>query len=62
MTDLSRIVATDSAEGLSDAPESFGQQAWERFRSHKIAIAGADARPGHRAVHFRPNGDPVRLR
>jgi peptide/nickel transport system permease protein len=28
-------------EGLSDAPKSFGKLAWERFRHHKLAIAGA---------------------
>lgn len=28
-------------EGLSDKPKSFGRLAWERFRHHKLAIAGA---------------------
>jgi peptide/nickel transport system permease protein len=31
----------DQLEGLSEKPESFGRQAWDRFRSHKVAIAGA---------------------
>ncbi len=28
-------------EGLGEEPESFGQQAWERFREHKAAMLGA---------------------
>ena len=28
-------------EGLSDRPESFGRQAWNRFKGHKLAILGA---------------------
>lgn len=39
MTDTTIDLA--AAEGLSETPQSFGQQAWERFRSHKIAIVGA---------------------
>ncbi len=31
----------DQLEGLSEAPKSFGRLAWERFRHHKLAIAGA---------------------
>lgn len=27
-------------EGLSEKPESFGRQAWNRFKSHKLAILG----------------------
>ncbi len=35
------VVDIEEVEGLSDKPESFGRQAWERFRKHKVAIAGA---------------------
>ena len=28
-------------EGLSEVPKSFGRLAWERFRRHKLALAGA---------------------
>lgn len=34
-------IALDEVEGLSDKPESFGRQAWDRFRKHKVAMAGA---------------------
>ena len=33
-------VSVEELEGLSDKPESFGRQAWERFRSHKVANVG----------------------
>ncbi len=40
---LSEIEAIAEAEGisLSAKPESFGRQAWKRFRSHKLAIVGS---------------------
>jgi ABC-type dipeptide/oligopeptide/nickel transport system permease subunit len=52
MTELhGRVVGTEpavpmglspgEAEGLQEKPESFGRQAFNRFRSHKVAIAGA---------------------
>jgi len=31
----------DDVVVFSEAPQSFGQQAWKRFRSHKLAILGA---------------------
>ena len=34
-------VTVDELEALSDKPESFGRQAWDRFRSHRVANAGA---------------------
>ena len=34
-------VANEELEGLSERPESFGRQAFNRFRTHKVAIAGA---------------------
>jgi ABC-type dipeptide/oligopeptide/nickel transport system permease subunit len=34
-------VSVDDVEALSAKPESFGQQAWKRFRSHKLAIIGS---------------------
>ena len=33
-------VTVDDLEGLSDKPESFGRQAWDRFRSHRVANVG----------------------
>lgn len=33
-------VTVDDLEALSDKPESFGRQAWDRFRSHRVANAG----------------------
>lgn len=35
------VVQIGDVEGLSEKPESFGRQAWDRFRKHKVAIAGA---------------------
>jgi ABC-type dipeptide/oligopeptide/nickel transport system permease subunit len=35
------VVDIGEVEGLSEKPESFGRQAWDRFRKHKVAIAGA---------------------
>jgi ABC-type dipeptide/oligopeptide/nickel transport system permease subunit len=35
------FVEVGEVEGLSEKPESFGRQAWDRFRKHKVAIAGA---------------------
>lgn len=32
--------ATTESLGLSDAPESLGRQAWNRFRRHRLAIIG----------------------
>ncbi len=49
MTDLvapeSDLIAADGVtiedlEALSDKPESFGRQAWDRFRSHRVANIG----------------------
>ncbi len=33
-------VTLDELEGLSDKPESFGRQAWDRFRGHRVANIG----------------------
>ena len=33
-------VTVDDLEALSDKPESFGRQAWDRFRSHRVANIG----------------------
>lgn len=34
-------LTVEGLESLSDKPESFGRQAWERFRSHRVANLGA---------------------
>lgn len=34
------VVSVDDLEALSDKPESFGRQAWYRFRRHKLAMVG----------------------
>ena len=34
-------VTVDELEALSDKPESFGRQAWDRFRQHRVANIGA---------------------
>ncbi len=35
------LAETADMEGLAENPKSFGRLAWERFRHHKLAIAGA---------------------
>jgi ABC-type dipeptide/oligopeptide/nickel transport system permease subunit len=34
------VVTVDELEALSEKPESFGRQAWNRFRRHHLAITG----------------------
>jgi peptide/nickel transport system permease protein len=39
--DVPLELGPDDLEGLREKPESFGRQAFNRFRSHRVAIAGA---------------------
>ena len=40
-SETARKLAAADAEGLSDAPKSFGRLAWERFLGHRLALVGA---------------------